>query len=72
MRRALIDKFIKYHWSSEVFLEGVQKKKTFNQVLDDCNDTTHGRKFIRAVAEQVAVEDINATPYQKEKLMRYR
>lgn len=71
LRCALIDKFIRYDWPVECFLESVRGRKIFRKVLENCDDITNGKKFRRYIAEQVIRGGIKAAPYQIQELTYY-
>jgi hypothetical protein len=68
---ALIDRFIKYDWNIEFFLQAMKRYDTFVQVLHVCNQTSRARKFLRKLANEVNNGHVSATIEQRSALSHY-
>jgi len=65
LRRALVDKFIRYDWSIDGFLEAVNREKTFRQIVASCKTTESGKAFLRSVVKLIAENKVHVTDAQR-------
>jgi hypothetical protein len=59
LRCALIERFIRFHWHRQQFLESAHGK-TFERILSNSHDVEGGQDFIREVASQALSGNIQA------------
>jgi hypothetical protein len=64
LRRALIDRFMRYDWPAEHFLRTVRNRETLQKIVDYCNSTDQGRLFLRKLRNQVVHGKISTTDDQ--------
>jgi hypothetical protein len=70
LRCALIEKFIRFDWPEEYFLEALSDTETFLRTLESCDETSRGRKFLRKVARLVDRNRLLATDEQRRVLRK--
>jgi hypothetical protein len=70
LRRALVDRFIRYDWPVDQFLRSVKNEETFRRIVDFCRMTPSGKTFVRRVVKLVAQGEVYATDAQRAVLTR--
>jgi len=71
LRRALVDKFIRYEWDSRHFLRALKQPELFRKVLASCSGKGRTGKFIHNLALNVTQGEIQATREQYDMLSHY-
>lgn len=69
LRRALVEKFIKFKWSPQVFLLSIDNDRTFNKIVKNCKSDNRYLQFIKTVRDKVVHDEISATNTQKKILI---
>lgn len=72
MRRALVERFIRYRWPIELFLQAVKSEDTFEKITDFSQSNAAARAFVRSIAEQVFRGQVDVTSSQREALATLR
>ncbi len=70
LRCALIERFIRFRWPKQQFLESAHGK-TFERVLNNSYDVEGGKDFIREVANESLNGNIHADPSQIRELSHF-
>lgn len=68
LRRALIERFIRYEWSVDQFLRSTEREELFQRIVESCKVTTSGRIFLKKLARLAARGEIPATNAQRSML----
>jgi len=71
LRRALVDKFIRYGWDAQHFLQALRRPELFMKVLANCSGKGRAGKFIYNVALDVTEGRIQSTKEQRDALSYY-
>jgi len=71
LRCALIERFIRFQWPKQKFLES-SRGKTFERILNNSADVVGGREFVREVANESLRGEIEADPDQLKKLQYFK
>lgn len=71
LRTALVEKFSQFGWPTSFFLKAIEDQKTFDSVLDYCEESARGRWFIRKIAEEVFQGRSQAKDWQRKSLSAY-
>jgi hypothetical protein len=60
LRRGFVEIFINNDWPFQAFLQSVPDKETFTRILEYCNKTYNGRKYIKNLKQEVLSRNIDA------------
>jgi hypothetical protein len=63
LRRALVDKFIRFKWNLQFFLDAVKRPDTLREVIRNCSGQ---KRFFRVIAHEIKDGFITASKEQRE------
>ncbi len=69
--RTLVNKFIKYSWSRQIFLNTLKNTQAFRRALEYCSSFKKGRKFLYYIKSDYKNGIIKGAPFQVQILSKY-